>query len=63
MTTTKMINRGKLDCLTSKPGAAVYSVEDSIEELNLACGQEQLKGEPKKTTQNGFFGLLLRKSI
>ena len=22
-----------------------------------------IKGEPKKTTQNGFFGLLLRKSI
>ena len=40
MTTTKVIIRGKLDCLTSTPGAALYSVEDSIQELNLAFGQE-----------------------
>ena len=34
-------------------------ISDSrVKGLNLV-----LKGEPKKTTQNGFFGLLLRKSI
>ena len=43
-------NRGELDSLASSPGAALYSAKDSIKELNLAWGQEQLKYQYRPMT-------------
>ena len=43
--------------------------QDRVEERVTTAVQREdkyskyLKGEPKRTTQNGFFGLLLRKTI
>ena len=36
-------DREELDCLTNTSGAALYSAEAFIQELNLAWGQEQLE--------------------
>ena len=43
-------NREELDCLTSTSGAALNSAEDSVQEINLACGQEQLEYQYRPTT-------------
>ena len=46
----RIINRGGRDCLANTPGAALYSAEDSIQESNLACGQEQLEYQYRPMT-------------